>query len=282
MGAQTSLVTPNEPCIRPGESGPAVTLSRGMLVERSARLDLAAASSRGKRHAINEDWHSALDTRRPVFVVADGVGGGALAARASRALVEHVHGLLEQTAIGEAAIRDALLDADRAIARSIAAETSALGAATVALCAALGEDVAQWLVGWVGDCRVYRVNGSGGELLTRDDSYRALCETPPPGSAPDDPARMVGNGAVIDPNVGHVALACGEMLVLCSDGVHKHVGVDDIATLLGSAGPLARRCAKLVSLARARGSGDDATVLVVHRLPIDRPQASNEPEPLPA
>jgi len=36
--------------------------------------------------------------------------------------------------------------------------------------------------------------------------------------------------------------------------------------LLGSA-PLERRCGKLLALARARGSSDDATVLVVQRKP---------------
>ena len=61
--------------------------------------------------------------------------------------------------------------------------------------------------------------------------------------------------------------SCGrdEMLVLCSDGVHKHVAPRDIARLLRGPTPLARRCVRLVELARTRGSSDDATVLVVHR-----------------
>ena len=32
-------------------------------------------------------------------------------------------------------------------------------------------------------------------MLTCDDTFRHLGEPPPPGGAPDDPARMVGNGA---------------------------------------------------------------------------------------
>jgi serine/threonine protein phosphatase PrpC len=135
------------------------------------------------------------------------------------------------------------------------------------LCASRDETLAKWIVGWVGDCRVYRVQPEGAiELLTRDDTYRQLLEPPPPGSSADDPARMVGNGAVGRPNVARIELRDDEMLALCSDGVHKHVPEREIARLIrpGPA-PLARRCARLIVTARARGSTDDATVLVVHR-----------------
>jgi serine/threonine protein phosphatase PrpC len=76
---------------------------------------------------------------------------------------------------------------------------------------------------------------------------------------------MVGNGAVSAPNVDEVALRSGEMLVLMSDGVHKHVEPQDLSRVLHQPAPLGRRCGRLVALARARGSRDDATVLVVQR-----------------
>ena len=53
----------------------------------SIRLDAAVASSRGRSHAVNEDYHSALDGNLPLFVVADGVSSGAMASCASRELV---------------------------------------------------------------------------------------------------------------------------------------------------------------------------------------------------
>jgi protein phosphatase len=104
-------------------------------------------------------------------------------------------------------------------------------------------------------------------LLTVDDTYGHLSEPPPPGGSRDDPARMVGNGAVSSPNVDQVALQGGEMLVLCSDGVHKHVEPRELTHVLHGSAPLARRCSRLLALARARGSRDDATVLVVRRQP---------------
>ncbi len=129
----------------------------GTMATTAARLDLAAASCCGLRHDVNEDAHSALNGAAPVYVVADGVGGGAMASRASRELVRRVHRVLDNRRIEDASVRAALLIADHEVARSIASETDQLGAATVALCACAGADLANWLVAWVGDCRAYRV-----------------------------------------------------------------------------------------------------------------------------
>jgi protein phosphatase len=180
--------------------------------------------------------------------------------------VAHIHAVLGRGRVGADAVRAAILEADREIARSIARRTSTPGAATVALCVAINARRSQWLVAWVGDCRAYRLRASredGTELLTVDDTYRQLNERSPSGAGPDDPARMVGNGAVDAPNVRKVELSAGEMLVLCSDGVHRHAAAGDIARVLRTSAPLGERCARLVEFARQRGSSDDATVLVV-------------------
>lgn len=272
-----SLPTPYDAGLVPesrNANARAATVDCGMFSTPFARLDLAVASCRGTRHAINEDSHSALDGRTPVYVVADGVGGGAMASRVSRELVGRVHRALDRGPFDGVAVREALLDADREVARSIARLTDRLGAATVALCAGLDENLSRWLIAWVGDCRVYRIAADAerdAEALTRDDTYRHLAEPPPPGGSPDDPARMVGNGAVAVPNLKCVGLDEGQMLALCSDGVHKHASAADIGRQIRERHvPLARRCANLIALARARGSTDDATVLVVHRVAATR------------
>jgi protein phosphatase len=240
----------------------------------SIRLDAAVASSCGRSHAVNEDCHSALDGTLPLFVVADGVSSGAMASCASRELVSRIHGTLERGPIDADSVRSAVLDADRAVGRTIASQTQASGAATVALCAGTEASLSRWLVAWVGDCRVYRVSAEPdglAQLLTLDDTYRHLNELPPPGGSLDDPARMVGNGAVYAPNVRDVDLGHDEMLLLCSDGVHKHAAPRDIARLLRGQTSLAGCCLRLIEFARTSGSTDDATVLVVHR--AERPSA---------
>ena len=268
-----SAVTPHDPASARSERATAERAPAPRHAVRTTawvRLEAAVASVRGRRRSVNEDWHSTLEGGAPLFVVADGVGGGAMAARASRELVNVLHASLDHRRVDAAAIRNALLRADREVGRSIASHTPASGAATVALCAGCGRLLSKWLIGWVGDCRVYRVSMDSerpAELLTVDDTYRQLREVPPSGGSCDDPARMVGNGAVLSPNVGQAALNRGEMLLICSDGVHKHLEPGDLDRVMRGSAPLLRRCRRLLALARARGSSDDATVLVVRTEP---------------
>lgn len=265
------LVTPTEP-VSPEHGCPrpelAMVSGEAVLTTRWAELDLAVASGCSVRHAVNEDSYSPLDRTSPVYVVADGVGGGAMASWASRELVLRLHAALDRGRVDADSMRDALLDADREVGRTIAKRTADSGAATVALCAGTDPSLSQWLIAWVGDCRIYRVRAGLDkpvELLTQDDTYGHLGENPPPGGSPDDPARMVGNGAVATPNVGRVHLRQDEMLVLCSDGLHKHVKPQEINSELRAERSLAGRCVRLLELARTRSSSDDATLLVVHR-----------------
>jgi PPM family protein phosphatase len=255
----------------PQGAGQGIECADAQFSAGGTHLKVAVASSRGPNHAANEDSHSPIDGAPALFVVADGVGGGALASYVSKELVSRLHRALAGRRHEAEAVRAALLNADRAIASTLASRTDESGAATVALCARTGTSPSQWLIAWVGDCRIYRVpavepiGGAEAELLTVDDTYRNLGETPPPGGSLDDPARMVGNGAVDAPNVRIVELGVGEMLVLCSDGVHKYADARDIVHSLGEPLPLSTRLVDLIEHARARGSHDDATVLVVHR-----------------
>jgi len=83
--------------------------------------------------------------------------------------------------------------------------------------------------------------------------------------SPDDPARMVGNGAVDAPNVRAVDMAPADLLVLCSDGTHRHISCDELGLLATADAPLALRCERIVDHARHAGSHDDATVLLIER-----------------
>ncbi|MEO7338644.1 MAG: PP2C family serine/threonine-protein phosphatase [Caldimonas sp.] len=233
-----------------------------------SRIEAAVASTCGSQHARNEDAHSDLEAGGHLFVVADGVGGGALAQMASRVLVEELHGTLAEHRLDPERVGHAVLEADRTIARAIAKQTDRPGAATLVLCAPVDLFASRWLVGWVGDCRAYRLalgDETGPSPLTRDDTFRALGEAPPPGGSLDDPARMVGNGATAGASVAIHDLEIGDVLALCSDGVHKHLAPDDWGRLLRQPLSLARRCDALIAAARERGSVDDATVLLLQR-----------------
>ena len=277
--AAGNLITPLEPGIlsRLQRAAAQATVVARQSVHRNAfrRLDAAVASSCGSQHESNEDAHSALDCAGQLFVVADGVGGGAMAQLASGELVAHLHAAFEAATPDAERVSRAMLDADRAIARRIAQVTAAPGAATVALCAPVNRMASQWLVAWVGDCRVYRLALRGVqaiELLSRDDTFRHLGEQPPAGGSLDDPARMVGNGATLGANVALHDLASGDLLVLCSDGVHKHLDGPAWRRVLTQPASLVQRCQDLIGVARANGSADDATVLLLQRSAFSLPR----------
>jgi len=275
--AASSLITPLEPGAPHGPRPVAAVPSVGKqsaYATAFGRIEAAVASSCGSQHDTNEDAHSSLLGPMRLFVVADGVGGGAMAQMASRQLVSHLHEALDAHRLNPERVRAAMLDADRAIARRIAQVTDLPGAATVALCAPVNLFASKWLVAWVGDCRVLRLamRGEPGiELLTRDDTFRHLNESPPAGGSLDDPARMVGNGAISGANVALHDLACGDMLMLCSDGVHKCVHASDWCRILQQRVPLAQRCEELIALARINGATDDATVLLLQRACFGEP-----------
>jgi protein phosphatase len=275
-----SLITPLDPGASKGMRDAmhvSAQSDRALHPTLFGHIESAVASSCGSLHGANEDAHSALARCGPMFVVADGVGGGAMAALASRQLVQQLHAALDGQRIGAASVRDAVLAADKAIAQSIAEVTHLPGAATLALCAPVNALASKWLVAWVGDCRVYQL-AAGAEsplrALTLDDSFANLNETPPPGGGLDDPARMIGNGAVSRANVAIAEVGQGDLLLVCSDGVHKFVDHSAWARLLRRPIPLAQQCTETIALARAGGSTDDATVLLVKRegMGVQRPQ----------
>lgn len=262
------LVTPIEPASAQPPQQSMVESGRCLRLGPFARLAVASASVCGSAHAVNEDAHTQPDQSNRLFVVADGVGGGALPDVVSSMVVSRLHQKLSQCAVDADLLTEALLETDQWISGELEQSTPEQGAATVAVCARASAAGSRWLIAWVGDCRIYRVGTAAAEdaeLLTRDDTYRELQETPPAGGSPDDPARMIGNGAITRPNVREILLADAEMLVLCSDGLHKQVSAREIGEGLRAGGvTLAQQCAQLARRAHDRGS-DDATLLVLQR-----------------
>lgn len=190
-----------------------------------------------------------------------------MAQTASRLLVSHLHDALDPQRVDADRVRGAVLGADRVIRNAIAEVTDLPGASTLVLAAPLDLFASEWLFAWVGDCRAYRLERRRDaiELLTLDETFRHLNEAPPPGGSPDDPARMVGNGATAGPSVAVHDVRAGDLILLCSDGIHKHIVDADWVGLLRQPTPLARRCDDLIDSARRRGSLDDATALLLER-----------------
>lgn len=65
------------------------------------------------------------------------------------------------------------------------------------------------------------------------------------------------------PEGQRVGLVLGDTLLLCTDGLTRHVSDTQIASLLGRGGGTQEICHLLVDAARAQGSKDNTTVVVV-------------------
>ena len=245
-------------------------------------LTAAFASEAGSGHARNEDCCSHVPSaERPGFCgVADGVGGGAHGEIASSVLLAHCAQAPKETYRDPARLVDWLTGADTRVREAIARRTSQTGAATLAAAWFPSQGTAYLLN--VGDCRVYQLKPRKRryviQQLTVDQTYASFEQQPPLNGKPDDPARMVGTGAVGVPPVVKAQIRERELLLLCSDGVHKFVSDDQIAELvssgLGEGSPLESICDALVHAAKRNGGHDDASALLVMRRPWFTPLRS--------
>ena len=243
-------------------------------------LTAAYSSAVGIGHARNEDCCSHVPSaERPGFCgVADGVGGGAHGEIASSVLLTHCAQAPKETYSDPAKLIDWLTRADAQVREAIARRTDQAGAATLAAAWFPSQSTAYLLN--VGDCRAYhlkpRKQGYAIRQLTVDQTYASFAQQPPTNGRPDDPARMVGAGAVGVPPVVKAQIRARELLLLCSDGVHKFAPDDQIADIvsagLSDGSSLETICNALVQAAKRNGSHDDASALLVLRRPWFTPR----------
>lgn len=243
-------------------------------------LRAAYASKAGSGHARNEDCCSHVPSaERPGFCgVADGVGGGAHGEIASSVLLTHCAQAPKETYSDPARLVEWLTRADAQVREAIARRTDRAGAATLAAAWFPSQGTAYLLN--VGDCRVYQLRPRKQryaiQQLTVDQTYASFAQQPPPNGSPDDPARMVGAGAVGIPPIVKAQIRERELLLLCSDGVHKFISDEQIADVvavgLGDGSSLEKICDALVHTAQTNGSKDDASALLVLRRPWFTPR----------
>jgi len=122
----------------------------------------------------------------------------------------------------------------------------------------------------VGDSRAYYLRGGRLRQLTRDQTaYEELVDQ---GVMTEEQARRAGLGSVltsalgaqIKPSIGLVDLQAGDSLLLCTDGLTKHLSDEDIASILGAREPAERTCRRLIDLTLERGARDNVTAIVGH------------------
>jgi len=256
----------------------------------TVRLVFGQRSVPGQVRDLNEDSLLTL-TLSPVFqshtgpaislfAVADGMGGHEGGEIASKlALQALVRGIVYEIAMpslaGEAIPDDGILTR---LQRAIATANDAVYLARqkrntdmgTTLTALLVRDQ-QLFVAHVGDCRAFRWDANGLQQLTDDHSLVATMVARGQITADEiytHPQRSIiyrniGDRATIEADTSIWALAAGDRLIVCSDGLWEMIRNEGIQDgMMAEADPQAA-CDLLVSRANAAGGDDNISIIIV-------------------
>lgn len=238
----------------------------------------AGQSDTGLVRANNQD-EILLDEAHGLWLVADGMGGHAGGAQASR-----LASLTIQSAIHQgASLRAAILAAHYAIrsGQVTMTELGEMGTTVVALL----EHADRYELAWVGDSRAYLYDPSSGRLeqLTRDHNLAGLmveAGTMTRAEAARHPRRHVltdclGLQGSQEPRIDQLEgqWQAGQMILLCSDGLSGEIPDGEIAAVLGDEVDMDRKIQRLLEQVTAAGARDNVSIILV-RSPLG---ASDEP-----
>jgi serine/threonine protein phosphatase PrpC len=251
------------------------------MIEAFGRTDV------GRRRKINEDSHL-VSPGTSLYAVCDGMGGHNAGEVASRMAIETISEFIERSAVEKEItwpwgfdaklsfdanrLKTAIRLANARVFQAADNREELTGMGTTVVTALVSGEV--MTIGSAGDSRCYLVRGGELEQLTRDDSWvsAALGE----GILNSDDVehhplrnvitKAVGARAAIDLDVIEHDLQPGDLVMLCSDGLHGMVNDQEIGRiLLSPPDSLEEASARLVEAANEAGGRDNVTVVLLRR-----------------
>jgi serine/threonine protein phosphatase PrpC len=259
------------------------------------RLLHAARTDVGMIRSGNEDHFSvkaAPSGDRGLFIVADGMGGHAAGEVASEMAVQVIElelgGVndLDDRATAER-VADALRKANRNIHDRTITEVDKQGMGTTASVLLLSGT--KYLIGQVGDSRVYLLRDGALQQITKDHSY--VQEQVDAGFLTPEQARYhpysnvitrcVGASSDVVPDIYEGEVRVGDIFLVASDGLTGMVDDRRLQVLLMSRAEPDRKVHALISEANGRGGLDNITAIVVQVAPDDNGQAQARTQEIP-
>ncbi len=244
-------------------------------------LAVAARTDTGMIRPGNEDTFFAdANEAQGLFVVADGMGGHAAGEVASEMVVEIISrelsgGLNLSDDSSRRLVADALQHANLAIYERTVTEVDKQGMGTTASVLLLGQG--RYLIGQVGDSRVYLLRDGMLRQLTKDHSY--VQEQVDAGYLTPEQARYhpysnvitrcVGANADVEPDTYLGELQSGDVFLVASDGLTGMVDDRRLQHLLSSRASPGRIVEALIAEANGRGGLDNITAIVIQVLSAD-------------
>lgn len=215
-----------------------------------------------------------------LFVVADGVGGGPDGDRASEGAIKALLGYVTEavgcfnsySASKEHELFEKLESTVRGVHDRLLAEHGEKRGQAPAT------TLTMVLLIWpraylihVGDSRAYVRRGNKVQQLTRDQTIGeymvnigAWTEEQASKAKPAATLSSAIGGTELEPVVGLIDLAPGDGLMLCTDGLTKHVSIERIASVMGQSGNAESMGKQLLDDAMAEGGTDNIAVIVVN------------------
>lgn len=250
------------------------------------RVEVAGKTDVGCVRSNNED-NFGYDSRCGIYVVCDGMGGQAAGEVASKIGVdtvlsyyrtsiasghfplvgEQVDGLTERANH----LGSAIQLANQSVHQAAAKHTAQAGMGSTVVAVSTEGSGAFFSVGHVGDSRIYLVRGGDIQQLTNDHSL--VMEQVRRGMITLAEARIskmqniivraLGAEAAVNPDLDDLMAMPGDVVVLCSDGLTRHVSDESIAEIVTHAADLREACDLLVGAAREGGGEDNITCVLL-------------------
>jgi serine/threonine protein phosphatase Stp1 len=231
------------------------------------RFDWQAQTDRGSVRQLNEDTFAAVP-ERGIWLVADGMGGHEAGDWASQQITEQFADLPYAEGLDSVlnVSADAIHRANAAIYALAQQRGTQIGSTVVVL--ALAED--GFGVIWAGDSRAYLLRGRLLNPLTRDHTQvqamvaRGILS---PAEAAGHPmshvlAKAVGVEANLELEGFTDRIECGDLFLLCSDGLHGMLSDEQILQEI-TAGSFAESAERLIRQCLRVGARDNVTVVLV-------------------
>jgi len=247
-------------------------------------VQAAGKSDIGCVRTNNED-NFGYDLERKIFVVCDGMGGEAAGEVASKLAVHQIlsyfrsepsiaddRGEDRQVPESSRLLRVATQLANRSIYDEALANPQHKGMGTTVVAVLFDED--SFSVAHLGDSRLYRIREKLMEQLTTDHSLvmeqvrRGLLTSEEAGHSHMQNliTKALGVWETVEPELAVHSVRAGDLLLLCSDGFSRFVPEEKTLALLSGCENLQQCCDSLIESAKAMGSDDNITCLVVRIL----------------
>lgn len=239
------------------------------------KIETASCTDVGRQRSNNQDHFgegTAPDGAR-LLIVADGMGGHAGGATASRMAVEAVRRVVGGAgeASGES-LRTALEQANHEVHEQARREAELAGMGTTGVALLFAGDGRGWVAN-VGDSRAYRLRD--GELVQITEDHSLVAELQRRGVISEEEAmvhprrnevlRSLGVEPDVSVDVLELDVLPGDQFLLCSDGLSGVVRDEEIAEVLRRQPP-EQAVRTLVDFANERGGPDNVTVQIA-RIP---------------